>query len=211
MNLAAIRKLFGYDDKFFDLLEQSAIEAQASVQLLVQMLRHPEQGCTIEEFNQARRKDKRITEEVTEQLCRTFITPLEREDIEALSAALYKIPKIVEKFSEKYLLCREHVPAENFSRQVAIIEQSAETVTQMVKQLRSRSHLELLRERNARLQQLENEADKLMMALVKELYSGTHDPLRVIVVLDLYETLEKIIDRCRDAGNIIFQIVLKYS
>ena len=50
-----------------------------------------------------------------------------------------------------------------------------------------------------------------MMDMTRELYSGRHEALRVIVILDLYSTLEKVVDRCRDAGNVVFQIVLKYS
>ena len=208
---AVFRKLIGQDDKFFHLLEESALEAQSSVQLLVQMLRDEAKTPALEEFNQARRKDKRITEEITEQLCKTFVTPLEREDIETLSMALYKIPKTVEKFSEKFLLCRQHIKGVDFSRQVTLLDQTTETLVQMVRQLRCRSHLGDMKDQNANLQRLENEADKLMMELVKELYSGRHEPLKVIIILDLYETLEKIIDRCRDAGNVIFQVILKYS
>jgi uncharacterized protein len=47
--------------------------------------------------------------------------------------------------------------------------------------------------------------------MVKDLYSGRHDPLRVIIAVDLFDILERAIDRCRDAGNVIFQVVLKYS
>jgi uncharacterized protein len=207
----ALRKLLGYDDKFFNLLEASAAEAQSSVQLLVGMLKQANGMPTLDEFIQTRRKDKQITEEISEQLCKTFVTPLEREDIEALSIALYKIPKTVEKFSEKFALCHEHIREVDFSRQVNILEQTTETVTQMVKTLRQRAHLEQVKEENDRLHYLEGEADKLMMSLIKELYSGKHEPLKVIIIMDLYETLERIIDRCRDAGNVIFQIVLKYS
>ena len=206
-----LRKLLGYDDKFFNLLEASAEEAQSSVQLLVGMLKKANGMPTLDEFIQTRRKDKQITEEISEQLCKTFVTPLEREDIEALSIALYKIPKTVEKFSEKFALCHEHISEVDFSRQVNILEQTTETVTQMVKTLRQRAHLERVKEQNDRLHYLEGEADKLMMSLIKELYSGKHEPLKVIIIMDLYETLERIIDRCRDAGNVIFQIVLKYS
>lgn len=209
--MKALRKLLGYDDKFFNLLEASAAEAQSSVQLLVGMLKKANGMPTLDEFIQTRRKDKQITEEISEQLCKTFVTPLEREDIEALSIALYKIPKTVEKFSEKFALCHEHIREVDFSRQVNILEQTTETVTQMVKTLRQRAHLERVKEQNDRLHYLEGEADKLMMALIKELYSGKHEPLKVIIIMDLYETLERIIDRCRDAGNVIFQIVLKYS
>jgi uncharacterized protein len=209
--MKTLRKLLGYDDKFFNLLEASAVEAQSSVQLLVNMLKQANDRPTLDEFIQTRRKDKQITEEISEQLCKTFVTPLEREDIDALSIALYKIPKTVEKFSEKFALCHEHIREVDFSRQVNILERTTETVTQMVQQLRRRAQLEIVKEQNDRLHYLEGEADKLMMSLIKELYSGKHEPLKVIIIMDLYETLERIIDRCRDAGNIIFQIVLKYS
>jgi len=206
-----LRKLLGHDDKFFDLLESSARQAQSSVQLLTTMLRNPETTPPLDEFVQARRKDKKITEEITEELCKTFVTPLEREDIEALSIALYKIPKTVEKFSEKFILCHSHIKEVDFTRQLKLLQQTTETVTEMVKKLRERVHLEKMKDQNSRLHYQEGEADKLMLELVKELYSGKHEPLKVIIILDLYETLERIIDRCRDAGNVIFQIVLKYS
>ena len=102
-----VNKLLGHDDKFFDLLEAGASEARVSVQLLAALLRENPASPTVDDFIQARRKDKRIAEQITEELCKTFVTPLEREDIEALSAALYLIPKTAEKFSEKFLCCRE--------------------------------------------------------------------------------------------------------
>ena len=209
-----MNSLFSYfkrDDKFFKLLEASAVAAQDSVQLLAGMLKNPDAVPTLDEFVQTRRKDKRITEEIAEQLCRTFVTPLEREDIEALSTALYKIPKSVEKFGEKFVLCHDRVRSIDFLRQVAILEQTTAVVTEMVRRLRQKAHLEEAKEHNERLHYLEGQADKIMLELIKDLYSGCHDPLKVIMVLDLYEMLEKTIDRCRDAGNIMFQIVLKYS
>ena len=209
--MKALRRLLGHDDKFFDLLEASAIEARGSVQLLVALIQHPEGVDTLGEFVQTRRKDKRITENIREELCKTFVTPLDREDIESLSNALYKIPKTAEKFSEKFLLCRAQMQSVDFVRQVALLEKCTETLVEMVKRLRERAHLEKLKEHNDRLHYLEGEADKIMLELIKDLYSGKHEPLKVIVALDLYETLERIIDRCRDAGNVIFQIILKYS
>ena len=67
--------------------------------MLAALLRESPDGPTVDDFIQARRKDKRIAEQITEELCKTFVTPLEREDIEALSVALYQIPKTAEKFS----------------------------------------------------------------------------------------------------------------
>src|SRR5437667_11718095 len=101
----SLQKILGKEDKFFDLLEASAEEAHGSVQLLNALIKSPEQARSLEEFAHTRRKDKRITEEITEELCKTFVTPLEREDIEALASALYKIPKTAEKFGERFSIC----------------------------------------------------------------------------------------------------------
>jgi uncharacterized protein Yka (UPF0111/DUF47 family) len=209
--MKALRKLLGYDDRFYDLLESSAVEAQSSVGLLVDILNGKDGTSALDAIVEKRRKDKRITEEITEQLCKTFVTPLDREDIEALSTALYKIPKTVEKFSEIFLLCRDDIGSVDFSRQAVILQQATGVVVEMVGRLRSRANLETMKDHNSRLHRLEGEADKLMMDLIKGLYRSKHDPLQVIIVLDLYEILERIIDRCRDAGNVIFQVVLKYS
>jgi len=59
------------------------------------------------------------------------------------------------------------------------------------------------------LQQLFGKGDRAIVALLQELYSGKYEPMTVIVVKDLYELIEKVIDRCRDAGNVVQQIVLK--
>src|SRR5437867_6364562 len=91
----SIQKLIGRDGKFYDLLEASAQQADSSVHHLIALLEKLQQNETpehLEEFAHSRREDKRITQELTEQLSKTFVTPLEREDIQELAAALYKIP-----------------------------------------------------------------------------------------------------------------------
>ena len=77
--------------------------------------------------------------------------------------------------------------------------------------MRNGPNLEKVKDLNDKLQFLEGEADKLMLVLYKDLYSNRSDPIQVMVLKDLYELLEKIIDRCRDAGNVISHIVLKNS
>ena len=206
----SLKKLIGGEEVFFELLEKSAEEARESVDLLVRLLAKPEAG-SLDDFALLRKKDKRITEEISERLTTTFVTPLEREDIEALSNALYKIPKTLEKFGERLLLCPERVRKVDFSRQAGLLLKAADVVLVMVRALRSSPDLEKVKEQNDRLQYLEGEADKLMIELLRGLYNGESDPVRVIALKDLYELLEKVVDRCRDAGNVIFHIVLKNS
>ena len=207
----SLQQLFGKGDRFFELLEASAEEALTSVQLLVRLLNTSPKPTTLDDFVFSRRKDKRLTEQISEELVKTFVTCLEREDIETLSNALYKIPKTVEKFAERYQLSVAMLNDIDFTKQADMMGKAAEAVVALVRQLRDLQHLERAKELNDRLQYVEGEADKLMLALLKDLYSGKYDPLKVIIVRDLYELIEKVIDRCRDAGNVVSHIVLKNS
>jgi hypothetical protein len=207
----SLQKLLGKEDKFFTLLEASAAEARTSVQTLVKLTKDLDQPVPLDEFAYSRRKDKQITQEISHAVYTTFITALEREDIEELSNALYKIPKTVEKFSERILIAPQLVRGIDFSTQISLLERATDIVLELVKSLRTGMNLEKVKDLNDKLQFLEGEADKQMMILYKDLFSGKHEPLQVIVLKDLYELLEKIIDRCRDAGNVIAHIALKHS
>jgi uncharacterized protein Yka (UPF0111/DUF47 family) len=210
----SIGKFLGHDEKFYDLLEASAQQADSSVHHLIDLLANlekSESASDLAAFAESRREDKRITQELTEELSKTFITPLEREDIQALASALYKIPKTVEKIGERILICPEDLHGHNFRRQVGLLDQAAEVVVAMVQQLRKGTHIHTAREMNARLQAIEGDADKLELELLRDLYHGDYSAKHVIFLRDLYELLEKVIDRCRDAGNVILQVVLKYA
>src|SRR5213080_429803 len=210
----SIRSFFGHDEKFYDLLEASAQQADSSVHHLVDLLgklEHHDSPQSLDEFVSSRREDKRITQELTEQLCKTFITPLEREDIQALAAALYKIPKTVEKIGERILICPQDLQGRSFRKQVELLDQAAETVLAMVKQLRKGTDAATAREMNAKLQSIEGDADKLELDLLRDLYQGDYKTKQIIFLRDLFELLEKVVDRCRDAGNIILEVALKYS
>jgi hypothetical protein len=207
----SLQRLLGKEDKFFDLLEASAQQARASVQTLVRLSNSLAETSLMDEAAHSRRKDKEITQEISAAVYTTFITALEREDIESLSSSLYKITKSVEKFGERARLSPQHVQGVDFSRQISLLERATEIVIELVKSLRNGNNLEKVKELNDKLQFLEGEADKHMMQLYRDLFNGGHDPVKVIVLKDLYELLEKIIDRCRDVGNVIANIALKNS
>jgi hypothetical protein len=207
----SLQRLLGKEDKFFDLLEASAQEGCASVQALKKLVSNPNQANALDDFALSRRKDKAITAEISEALCTTFVTALEREDIEALSIALYKIPKTIEKIGERIEIAPQHLKGVDISRQLDMLEKATETVLLMLKELRGGVKLERMKDINDRLQHVEGQADKLVLELLKELYSGKVSDVQVVFLKDLYELLEKVTDRCRDAGNVITQIVLKNS
>jgi hypothetical protein len=212
--MSALQRIFGRDTKFYDLLEGGAAAARQSTSILAALI--PKLTASpgsevLSDVSQARRKHKRLSQETTEELCKNFVTPLEREDIEALSTALYKITKNVEKIGERLLISPSGTDLSLVSRQITMLEKAAEVVAIMVNQLRTKSHGEDIRDAYERLQSIEGDADKLMTELLRELYHGTIDARSVVFWKDLYELLEKGIDRCRDAGYVVFHVALKYS
>ncbi|HEY1848781.1 MAG TPA: DUF47 family protein [Opitutaceae bacterium] len=212
MNL--LKTLSGRNDKFFDLLEEGADEAKISVDLFATFLRQTAEGAkpaSLDAFIQARRKEKRIRHLMTEELSRTFLTPLDREDIEALSVALYRIPKQVEKIVERLAIYPGRVPHEMFIRQAELMSQAAEALAFMVKQLRKGTTIESIREANDRLQYAEGEADKVMLEQLQALYMGPCDAKELVILQKLFEMVEQAVDRCRNAGNIVVQVALKHS
>lgn len=211
--MISLQKLFGKDDKFFALLEASAEEGRSSIQALTAMLSNPSASPDVGLVHRTKEADKRITDEINEALINTFVTQLEREDIEILSARLYKIPKTVEKFVERFNVFPQLVSGVDFSRHIQLLEAATNQVVALVKMLPhlGASRIQEAKELNGRLQQIEGEADKLILEILADLYSGRHEPHRVLALRDLYELLETVIDRCRDAGNAVTHIVLKNS
>jgi uncharacterized protein Yka (UPF0111/DUF47 family) len=208
-----LRALFRGDDTIYTLLEASAAQARQCAVLLNDIIPHLGGDTTVQldAIHQARRRHKKLTQEITEKLCRTFITPLDREDIEALSSALHKIPKTVEKIAERLTLCPHKFTHEFVSQQISLFDRGTVEVVSMVNSLRKKVDLETIQEMQDRLQHIEGDGDKTHLDLLRELYSGNSPSLEIIILKDLYELLEKAIDRCRDAGNVVFQVVLKYS
>jgi len=206
----SLQKLLGKEDKFFNLLEASAHEAQNAVQALIKLCKKPEQAALLDEFVQSRRKDKQITAQISEAVYTTFVTALEREDIEALSNALYRIPKTVEKIAEHIMLAPQHVRGVDFSKQIILLEQATEQVLALIRSMR-KGDLDEIKTLNDKLQFIEGEADKAIIEVYRDLFNGKYEPTKLILLKDVYELLEKVIDRCRDAGNVISHIVLKNS
>ncbi len=207
----SLAKLFGKSDRFFELLATSAKSAHLSIEALARLLKESNGNVSLAELAVARRNEKKNAEIISEELVRVFVTALDREDIEALSKALYRIPKTVEKFGERYQIMHHLVKSENFAPQMEIAQEAALVVVRMVDMLAKSPSLEAIKAENDLMQELEGRADQLVLGYLKEIYSGNMEPLKAMAMTDLYDLLEKVIDRCRDCGNVVSQIVLKNS
>jgi uncharacterized protein Yka (UPF0111/DUF47 family) len=207
----SLQTIFGKGDKFYGLLEASADAARQSARALGAMLAERSPMPALDEFRVARKREKDLFAQINLELVNTFVTALEREDIEALAGALYKIPKTVEKFAERYAMFADRLLEIDYSSRALMLERACEVIVQMVGELRRGFKLDVMHDLNERMQSIEAEADRLILELYRELFINEKDTARLLLRKDLFELLEKAIDRCRDAGNVVYQIALKNS
>ena len=208
--MISFQRLLGREEDFFGLLEASAQECMNSVAAFRRMLENPGVAPSLVEFAAARRRDKEITNQLEEMLIHTFVTPIEREDIEQLADRLYKIPKTIEKFAERYALIAERYADLDCGRQAALLEKSVTMVLDLVRALRA-ADFARIKTIQSQLQAVESEADDVLLEMLRGLYQPGVPSLKAVILKDLFDLIEKAIDRCRDAGNVVSHVLLKNS
>jgi uncharacterized protein Yka (UPF0111/DUF47 family) len=209
--MVPLQKLLGKEDRFFELFAATAEQARQSVQALRKFLRNPGPTASLEDFAAIRRKNKAITMQINELLCTGFVSALEVEDIEALSNSIYKVPKTCEKIAERVQLAPQHLAGVELTGQLVMLEQATSTLAEMVKELRKGLTRARVTALNEKLQAVEGDADNTINELLRGIYNSTESPGRLLYLKDLYELMERVTDRCRDAGNVVLRIVLKGS
>lgn len=206
----SLQTIFGSGQQFYGLLDEAAAAAHESAQALHAMMKATDRQPALDAFKLARTRERAASDKIGKALVDSFITPIEREDIEALGSALYKIPKQIEKFADRYSLAIQHLEGIDFAPRAAMLEQAATVVVEMVRELRH-LNIDRMTALNEKLRAIENEADRLMLELYRDIYSGKLDSLQMFLLKEFFEILEKAIDRCREAGVVAYQIVLKNS
>ena len=206
----SLQTIFGSGKQFYTLLDEAAVAASDAAKALHSMLREADRQPALDAFKLARLRERTAADKISQALVDSFMTPIEREDIEALGSALYKIPKQIEKFADRYSLATQHLAQIDFAPRAAMLEQAAGVVVDMVHELRH-MNLDKMTALNEKLRAIENEADRLMLELYRDIYSGRLDHLQMFLLKEFFEILEKAIDRCREAGVVAYQIVLKNS
>ena len=209
----SLQKLLGREDRFFTLLVQAAGEAHHSAVELRKMIWQPGGEHGPRAVALARGKEKEVHEAISELLCKTFIIPFDREDIEAVSMALHRVPKTLGKFTDRLALLPEPLAGMAFSSQTDLIEQSTAIVLEMVRLLPNPHSLERMRALYGQLQALENQADREILLLQHKLHreASSLEVMNILMLNDLHKLLERTMDRCRDAGKAVFQVVLKHT
>jgi uncharacterized protein Yka (UPF0111/DUF47 family) len=207
----SLQRLLGRPREFFGLLEESAELGAESVAALRSTLENRTQAPRMDAFVSARRKDKAVINKLEEMLTRVFVTPIEREDLQAVATQLYRLPKTVEKFAERYILVWEKTQQFDFSLAAHMLESGAKIVVEMVKLLSSGGKLAEIKAMDARLSQIESDAGRVILESLRRTYEPNGDTLSKIIAQDLYHILSDCIDVCRSIGRTLALVILKNS
>ena len=201
-------------DRFSGLLEKLSQEAYLcarDLKIYVESNDPAEAIRAAEAITLGKGRSKALAMDVTQELCRSFITPFDREDIQDFSAALYKIPKVIEKIKDRielHGLAKDHG---DLAAQIDVIIQEAEAMNDMVHALVNKRDARQIQDKIALMHALEQRGDEILSELLGKLFRESQNARELILRKDIYDMLEKVIDRYRDAAAVALQIVLKHS
>ena len=148
----------------------------------------------------------KIVHDIVKRLNKTFITPLDREDIYDLAATLDEVLDSIEAAVDMMLLYRIEAPAQHAVEQSAVIAKQTAVLRLAIDSLEKRKGLN---DHWIEVNRLENDGDRLYRDAVAELFDGDMKCTDIIKWKDIYSTLEHAIDDCEHVANIIESIVLK--
>ncbi len=201
-------RLIPREEKFFEFFEKAANNILEGARILVQITE--EGGANFQErwkrLEELEHVGDKITHQIIRELNRTFITPIDREDIHSLAVALDDVMDLIEASAARMSMYKIKQPTEEAGKLAHVILKSAEEI---VKAVSSLERLDDVMEHCIEINRLENMADEISREAIADLFDKGHDPMDVIKWKEIYETMETTTDRCEDAANIVESLVLK--
>jgi len=194
--------------EFFRLLERASNNVVAITRQLVRLLdQFPSDGSgVLREIKELEHEGDRLTRQVVDLLNRTFVTPIDRDDLYRLAGALDDVCDHIDEAAGNIAGYGVEEVRPKAKEQAQVILRSAEKLHEAVERLEgfkdSSSQLHALRD-------LEDEGDRLNRAAVSELFTSGDDPLVVIQWKDIHEQLEEAVDACENAADVLEAILVK--
>jgi len=205
---------FGKDTTFYDLLEAQAEAAIRAAREFVALS---------ENFGQAEARTRRIKEieheadDLTHQLANktdaTFVTPLDKEDINALSGQLDDVTDAIEAASGRIVLYRLTETRPDLAPLAGCLLEATEATRAAVGVLRDLKGRETIRDILVRVHDAENQGDALYRQALADLFFATPnpDPLMIIKWKEVYDRIEIALDSCEDVSNVVESVAIKYA
>jgi len=172
-------KLFRKDEKFFKIFGQMTIYILEAAEILGNMMRHPEadQGPQAAKIKDLEHKGDELTHSVIEELNKTFITPIDREDIHDLCSALDDVLDLIDSTATRLVLFRITEPIRAIPEMCSVLISQAKAIGAAVSDLQDNDHVV---EHCIEINSLENDADRLFQTAIAALFDEVKDPIEVI-------------------------------
>ena len=202
-------RLIPREEKFFDDFIALAVEIRRGASVLQEMLA-PEQPIwdKADEIKEVEHKCDFLTHEIIQRLHRTFVTPLDREDIHALARSLDDVMDAIDASATIVRLYHIAEVRDDARELARIIMASAEQVVKAIKALERRKGVA---EPAVEINRLENEADRAHQAALRRLFEEERDPIIIIKWKEILDFLEDATDRCEDVANVLEGVVVKHA
>jgi uncharacterized protein Yka (UPF0111/DUF47 family) len=139
---------------------------------------------------------------------KTFVTPLDKEDISELTSTIDQVLDAAYGTSDKLVLFRIQKPSPYMYELAKLLHTASQGIYEAVTKLNKLSHPNLI-DHSKNISKCEHEGDKIYRIAIAELFEQ-NDPIEIIKFKDVYETLEGALDRTRDVADVIEDIALKY-
>ncbi len=204
-----LRYLVPSRTEFFELFSRSAeISVRAAVALEAMIEGGTDPPAQAQAITDLENDGDKVVHEIMDQLNRTFVTPLDREDIAALAHSLDDVLDMIEEAASDLVIY--HVAPTPVARQLAsLIRAAAEKMRDAILILRDRKQRDRVLKLCVEINSVENEADSVLRAALGDLFNDSLPVLDVIKWRTIYEVLEDATDRAEDVANILEGIVLK--
>ena len=152
-----------------------------------------------------------IAHKIIEKLNTTFITPMDREDIHALTSALDDILDFITASAQRFQLYRVDSITEDAISLANVVVRAAEEIEALIERMHDRKNLKSIKTRLIEVNRLENEGDSISRHAIAGLFETGNDPIQIIKWKEIYEHLETAVDKCEDAANIVEAVMLKQA
>ncbi|NOT64156.1 MAG: DUF47 domain-containing protein [Acidobacteria bacterium] len=201
-------RLLPKEDKYFDQFNRLASNIHGSAQLLQKLFNDfGNRAAYADQIKQLEHTCDEITHGIIKQLNLTFITPFDREDIHALASQLDDVIDGIEYVSRRVILYRLTAPTNDAVKMIDVLVRLTASLEKAVGSLEKDG--EGLLKECAGIHTLESEGDTYHHDAVDRLFSTETDPIQILKLKELYEKLERAIDKCEDAANVLESITLK--
>jgi len=199
------------DDEFFRLLEELADVVQKGAEHLVYTMEHYDDVRNkCHKMKTLEHKGDELTHKLYGLLNRTFITPLEPEEISRLASSLDDILDLIDSSTHMmyyYGLQETDAYMVEFSK---LILMSTQEIAQAIRAIRDPKNADYIEERCIEINRLENLADDTLGHAIQDLFT-TNDAIFIIKHKDIYKNLEDATDRCEYTANVLSDIAIRHS